>query len=313
MNGDTPHAVIADIPQPRQGQNTNGDGHYNVSRIVEALQAVHGSQATNETRRQASLFLEEAKAHDEAPFHGFSLASDQSQPPVVRHFALSLLEHGIRYRWVDYSDEQARTLRQWVTTLAEKLDDQDPAYLRNKVAQLWVDLAKRSWADHWLDMDEQLVQLWRNPEGGTTRLIFVAEVLEGLSDDVFHHEDAAVSIRGSDLSKACVDIFTPAVVLQEHFPNRSHSVAVRCGDEGWLSRLVDFLIAWSGHPSQADQASVAIKVISALKAALGWSIPKAIVTARCVPGVCRCLSLPNPQVQMVSRETSRTGSPCTLS
>ena len=302
MNGDNLPAAIANNTNSHNPQK--GDSHHNVSRIVEALQAVHGTQSSNETRRQASLFLEETKAHDEAPYHGFTLASDGSQPPVVRHFALSLLEHGIRYRWVDYSEEQARALRQWVTTLAQKLDDDDPSYLRSKVVQLWVELAKRSWADQWLDMDEQLVQLWGSAEGTKTRQVFVVEVLEGLCEDIFNREDAAASLRGNDLSKACVDIFTPAVVLHEEFPNRSQSVKVRYGDEGWLTRLTDFLFLWSESPAQEDQASISIKVLSALKAAIGWSIPKAIVTARCVPAICRCLSLARPQVQMVSRRLS---------
>ena len=295
--------MVGDSHQPldsnQTGPRLNGAARqHNVAQIIEALEAVHGAHSSNETRRQASSFLEEAKTNDEAPYHGFSLASDRSQPPVVRHFALSLLEYAIRHRWVDYTEAQALALRQWVTSLAQLVEPNDPPYLRNKIAQLWIEVAKRSWANEWLDMDEELVRLWTRDETTDTYKILVAEVLEGLSEDVFNREDATATLRGSTLSKACVDIFTPAVVLQEQFPNRNSSRRVRCGDEGWMVRLAEFLFKWTEHP--VEDQTCAIKVIATLKAALGWAIPKAIVASRCVPSICRCLALPNVAMQMVS-------------
>lgn len=294
MNGDLP---TSHAPGPVGGQ-TNGDSQHSVSRIVEALEAVHSAQSSNETRKQASAFLEEARAHDEAPYHGFTLASDRSQPPIVRHFALSLLEHAVRHRWVDYSEDQSLALRRWVTNLALKVDAQDPSYLRTKVAQLWVEVAKRSWAKEWMDMDEELVRLWTSAESTETHKILVAEVLEGLSEDIFNREDATATLRGGKLSKACVDIFTPAAVLREQFPNRSTTVQVRYGEEGWLVRLAEDLFRWTENPGR-DRTSP-IKVIAALKAALGWAIPRAIVAARCVPSIFRCLATSNVPMQMVS-------------
>ncbi|KAI9820881.1 MAG: hypothetical protein M1832_003514 [Thelocarpon impressellum] len=286
-------------------RHANGDGNdarRYVSQVVEALEAVHGSRTSNETRKQASAFLEQARTHAEAPYHGFTIAADKSQPPVARHYALSLLEHAVRHNWPQYSDEQALALRQWIIRLAQDIDAADPFYLRNKIAQLWVEVAKRSWAAQWMDMDELLVRLWASED--LARRALVAVVLEGLSEDVFNREDATATLRGSRLSKACVDIFTPTAVLLDQFPNRSTSVDVRYGEEGWLRRLGEHLRQLStadpAWPKDEQVSYCAVKVLAALKAAVAWSIPRAIAAADCVPNICRSLASSNIPAQLAS-------------
>ena len=206
-------------------EHLNGGSANLLPRIHEALELVHSSQSSNESRQQASIFLDEIKANDEAPYHGFTLASDKTQQPVVRHYALSLLEHAIKHKWAEYSEVQATALREWVLQLSQNITPEDPLYLRNKTAQLWVEIAKRSWGAEWLDMDELLVQLWKLP-GSVVHKEFVLFVLETLSDEVFNGEDTVAALREGALSKACVEIFTPAIVLTEAFPNRQAGTPV---------------------------------------------------------------------------------------
>jgi exportin-5 len=92
---------------PLDGEHVNGGSTNLLPQIHEALNVVHGPYSSNESRRQAGIFLEDLKRNDEAPYHGFTLASDKSQQPVVRHYALSLLEFALRYKWAEYSEEQA--------------------------------------------------------------------------------------------------------------------------------------------------------------------------------------------------------------
>lgn len=281
-------------------EHLNGGNTTLLPRIHEALELVHSPYSSKESRHQASMFLEDIKANDEAPYHGFTLASDKSQQPVVRHYALSLLEHAIKHKWAEYSQEQATALRQWVLQLSQNIAPEDPLYLRNKTAQLWVEIAKRSWGAEWLDMDELLVQLWEIP-GSVVHKEIVLFVLETLSDEVFNGEDTVAALREGALSKACVEIFTPAIVLAEAFPNRQAGTPVRYGEEGWLVRIGELLsLCLSRNALQSkDDQTCAVKILAVLKSVLPWAIPRAIASASCVQHMCTSLAAPSVAVQLV--------------
>lgn len=279
----------------------NGGGDSDIlSKIQEALEVVHSPYSSNDARRDAQTFLENVKDVGEAPFQGYTLASDKAQSPVVRHYALSLLEHAIRYRWSSYSEEQAAALRDWVVQLSQAVSRDDPSYLRNKTAQLWVEVAKRCWAAEWLNMDAMLVQLWELLDTGVHKE-FVMLVLETLSDDVFAHDDPVVAMREGVLSKACVEIFTPAAVLAVSFPNRQAGPDVRHGQEGWLSRLSGFLnyCVNSDAKDDEDAKTCAVKAFSVLLSLMPWAIPKSISAARCVDVMLSGLRSPVPGIQKV--------------
>lgn len=279
---------------------SNGGAGDPLTKIREALDVVHSPYSTNDSRREAQSFLEEVKGHDEAPMRGYNLASDKSQQPVVRHYALSLLEHAIRYKWSSYSEEQALALRNWVLELSQGISRQDPTYIRNKTAQLWVEVAKRCWGAEWLDMDAMLVQLWQLPDSPTHKEL-VMFVLETLSDEVFAGDDSIVAMREGTLSKACVEVFTPTAVLVEAFPNRQPGPDVRHGHEGWLSRLSEFLASClAARPAENDEVKAcAIKGFSVLFSLMPWAIPKAIASAECVKVMCDGLSSTVPEIQKV--------------
>lgn len=281
-----------------EGSQDNGTNGTLLTRIRAALETVHSPYSTNESRKEASMFLEEVKALDEAPYHGFNLASDIAQQPVVRHYALSLLEYAIRHRWADYSESQSLALRDWILQLSQVIVQEDPLYLRNKVAQLWVEIAKRSWGGNWFDMDELLVKLW---EGAVVHKEFVLFVLETLSEDIFNGEDTTALLREGTLSKACVEIFTPAVTLAEAFPTRQVGKGVRYGEEGWLVRLgvlLDQCLDQDVHNNE-HYRSCAVKILAVFRSVMTWAIPRAVAAASCVKHMCKALACSSVPVQMV--------------
>jgi exportin-5 len=289
----------------------NGGDVNVLSRIHEALQVIHSPYSTNEARREAQAFLEEVKSIDEAPFHGYTLAADKSQAPVVRHYALSLLEHAIKHRWAEYSEDQAATLRGWVLQLCQAIMKEDPLYVRNKTAQLWVEVAKRSWAAEWMDMDELLVQLWQVPDSAVHKEL-VLFVLETLSDEVFNGDDAVVAMREGILSKACVEIFTSSAVLADAFPNRQQGPEVRYGQDGWLARIAELLDQCLNGDVQNndDVRGCAVKALSTLYSLMPWAIPKAISASGCVPVMSRGLAASHVGVQKVSHNILKLSYPC---
>jgi len=269
-------------------------------RVRQALEVVHSSYSTNDARREAQNFLEEFKAFKEAPLEGYNLAADKSQPPVVRHYALSILEHAIKHKWMSYGPDEAAYLRRWVLELCQAVSKDDPSYLRNKTAQLWVDVAKRSWVAEWMDMDTLLVQLWQIEDSAAHKEL-VMFVLETLSDEVFNGDDPIVAMREGALSKACVEIFTPSAVLAEAFPKRQPGPEVRYGDEGWLVRISRFLEQCLGADVQNNEPVriCAIKALQVFYSLMPWAIPKAVAAASCVPIMLRGLATPNLAVQKV--------------
>lgn len=307
----------AGAAQPPQTAFTNGggsaqltqpDGHAQVdlSQILEALQAIYAPNSSNDTRRQATAYLEQAKRHPEAPSQGYTLANDRSQPSPLRYYGLSLLEYHIRYNWEDFTEEQGTILRGYVIELARSIDENDQSFHRNKVAQLWTDVAKRTWGAEWLDMDEQLVSLWTN---SLHHQAVVLNVLETLSEEVFNREDPTAGLRGSDLGRACVEIFTSVAVLQEQLPTRDKNLAVRSGDEGWLQRLCNNL-GWCLEQDYQNQEIIrtcAVKTMNALRAAMPWIIPKAIAATQVTEVLCKALAVPVVELQLVSVKLSSQG------
>ncbi|KAK5653569.1 hypothetical protein OQA88_8831 [Cercophora sp. LCS_1] len=273
-----------------------------LARIHDALKVVHDPHTPNDTRQQAQTFLEDVKTLAEAPDHGSSLAADKSHPPIVQHYGLSLLEHAIKHKWAEYSEGQRVYIRGCVLHLSEMVSRNDPPYLRSKIAQLWVEVAKRCWAADWMDMDDLLVQLWQVPDSPVHKE-FVLQILEILSEEIFNGEDIVVGIREGALSKACVEIFTPAAVLTEAFPNRQVGPNVRSGDEGWINRIALFVNECMGNVEQNEEVKTcAIRALAVLNSVVPWAIPKAIDVTGCRQIVCNCMATRSVSVQRAALE-----------
>lgn len=269
------------------------------TQMLQALEIIHEPRSSNAHRQDASRYLEEIRSDDRAPYHGFGLASAKDQPAVVRHYGLSLIEYGVRHRWSEYTPEQSQALRDWVVTLSQGTADSDPPYITNKVADIWVEIAKRSWGLDWLDMDELLVHLW---DGLVVQKALVLSILETLSEEVFGNDDTTAALRGSDLNRACVEIFTPANVLSEDFPAREAAANIRYGADGWLSRMAD-LLDWCIRDREIDETRSAcgVKALSTIKSVISWIIPRSLTTTHVLQRICACLAASNVPLQLVSK------------
>ncbi|KAK3690039.1 armadillo-type protein [Podospora appendiculata] len=274
-----------------------------LARIHDALNIVHSPYSANQARQEAQRYLEEVKSLGEAPSHGFTLALASSQAPIVRHYGLSLLEHAIKHKWAEYTPDERQYLRGWILQLSENVSKEDPSYLRSKIGQLWVEVAKRCWASDWMDMDDLLVRLWQVPDSPVHKE-FVLQILEILSDEIFNGEDAVVAIREGALSKACVEIFTPTAVLVESFPNRQVGPNVRSGDEGWISRVTDLVGECLSQDLERNEdiRACAIRALAVLNSVMPWAIPKAIHASGCRPIICSCLAVSNVSIQKAALE-----------
>ncbi|KAK3043975.1 hypothetical protein LTS18_002516, partial [Coniosporium uncinatum] len=214
-----------------------------------------------------------------------------------------MLEYCIKYAWDGYNAQQAEALRDYVVQLAESVEERDPPYLRNKVGQLWSEVAKRSWATEWMDMDELLVRLWEADTTGTqTKRVLVLYVLETLSDEVFGREDPVAGMRGQELNQALFEIFAPEEALSEQVRSRERADNVRFGAPGWLHRICDYLgrcLQTDGKTSQDEgMYAAAVKSLSTLRAVLSWMPPKTIAKSQCRGAVMSALDRPQWLLEM---------------
>lgn len=279
------------------GNTKNGDTRQDsaMSNITYALQVVYNSRSDNETRQKASEFLESQKRSTNAAQNGYALAGDKSQPAVVRHFGLSLLEHTVRHDWHSFTDTQIIDIRNWTISLSQTITDDEPLYLHNKIAQLLVEIAKKDWAISWFDMDSSLLALWKQ---NLRHKKFVLTVLENLSEDVFTREDPAAALRGQDLHNAVVEIFTPVSAFAGG-QNKSRT-SLRVDQDGWVARITQFLAT----ASQADfndrtNRACLCKALATLRSVFTWITGPAIVTTHCLESIFTCLIISDTDVLMV--------------
>ena len=262
--------------------------------IIRALELIHDRSSTNELRRQALEFVESQKQSKSAVNNGFMLASRSESPPLVRHFGLALLDHVLRHMSFTSADQ----LREIVWQLAESIRPEDPPFIRNKISQLWVEVAKRTWGLDWLCMDEDLVKLWSF--GSLVHKEFVLSVLEALSEDIFYREDTVSSLRGTELNRALVEIFTSSADIEKLYPDRDQQPTLRFGADGWLVRVREFLEACFQNMQDLKGArDAALKCLGVFKSVLTWSIPVSVISSGCVPSIFRTLACEDDEIRLV--------------
>ncbi|EXJ94682.1 hypothetical protein A1O1_03079 [Capronia coronata CBS 617.96] len=271
---------------------------YSTSNILEALQVIHNPATKNDVRREASQYLENLKASPEAPEYGFALSTDRSQSPMVRHFGLSLLSHVIRHEGHNLTEQQNDQLRECVLELGRSILPSDLSFIRNKTAELWIELAKRSWALDWFDLDEHLVRLWSQE---MVHKDFVLTVLENLSEDIFVRDDSIAILRGRDLNSALVEIFTSKSNYAGGIKIGDSVHQVRYGDDGWLTRIRQFLDESGKSPDQNGALKdTTLKALATLRSVFMWVMTPSIVHSMSLAITCNFLTKTDPDLVMAA-------------
>ncbi|KAH0845649.1 putative Karyopherin [Fonsecaea pedrosoi] len=282
---------------------TNGahQHSYDTSNILEALQVIHNPTTKNEVRRQASEYLENLKLSNEALQYGCALASDKSQPPLVQHFGLSVLSHIVRHEVHHLSEQQMNQLRECINELGRSIRDTELVFIRNKIAELWIELAKRYWALDMFGLDEQLVYLW---EQDLVRKDFVLTILENLSEDIFVRDDSVAIMRGRELNSALVEIFTSSSNFAGGIKIGDTTHHMRFGEDGWLSRITKFLEEAIQSPSVEGQLKeVVLKALATIRSAFTWVMTPAIVHSMALAVTCGCLTQADPDLIMAAMDS----------
>ena len=273
----------------------------NISTVIQALEVVHSPSSKNEHRREATAYLEDLKSHEGIAEAGFALANNPSQQPLVRYYGLSLLEHIIKRQSFALNEQGSAELRQLVLQLSFTLDGTHEPFIRNKIAALWVELSKRSWALDWFELDEALQQLWSQSDAGKE---FVLTVLENLSDDVFVREDATAVLRDRDLNNAVVEIFTSSANYAGGLKIGDATYQMRKGEEGWTARITVFLAdCLQRGTSDKELRRLCTSALGTTRSLFSWVMTPAIVSANTMTVVCDALTQGNVEVTLAAVDT----------
>lgn len=265
-----------------------------LSRILKALDAVYEPRTSNEDRKSATVELDTFKDHNDALSGGLALAQDPHRPVNARYFGFSILEHKIKYSWENYTDEEASQIKNWLVDLAHSLDGAEPPFVRKKAAQLLEETAERSWGITWHTLDQDLSNLW---ETDLAHRQIVLSMLETLSEKVFGKEEAAAGLRGAELGKLCVDLFTLSVHSNQSHTNGDHGPSV-----SWFDRLLAFVVQvlQSNDSSQILRESF-LMAMSVLRSIMSWVSLKVLAASNCLSVFSDCLKLEDPEINQVSQ------------
>ncbi|RHZ75814.1 hypothetical protein Glove_209g120 [Diversispora epigaea] len=289
-----------------------------INKIIQALEIIHSPFASKNDRNEAQKYCNMIK--DECSLiYGPYLASRNNNlnSDIVRHFGLLMIEDGIRFHWNDYSKEERERIKQSVISLIQEESDNnliltEKLYIKEKLAKLFADIAKREWPNNWPGMNLLLKNLYDS--GPTT---------QELSLIIFRYLAEEMELRDS---LTC--IVASSSILQMKYPDnvkvtdsrRKDEITIMQGeqpnDEGWLiiwiRSLEQFVIGWEQfknletieftETTKIIYEKLAIATINTINAHMEWIFTETIVNANVITIISNCLLIDCHGIKMASIE-----------
>lgn len=296
-----------------------------VSQIINALEVVYAPSSTNIQRREAQSFLETIKSNEESPFWGYqlSLPENNGKNFIVRHFGLSLLQNSINKKFHTFDQTKSLTIRKWVVDLCSKVDEADPHYIKEKLALLFVSIAKRIWGNYlvksltsdsknnddtvndddslsgWTSLDCDLWNFWNSTM--TSRELSLI-IIRTLFEDIYLLDDPIASKRTALLNQLSVLIVTPDNVLNQLYePNPKLSLC-KFSTDGWFVNWSKFLIEiLSNNDFKSSTCQIFVpKILSTFKTCLHWIQPSLLKDENILSTLINILTIPDVKLKTLA-------------
>lgn len=296
-----------------------------VQQIVSALDIIYNPKSTNVERHEAQNFLESIKQNEQSPFWGYQLASysNNGKNYIVRHFGLSLLQSSINYKYHTFESTKCLAIRNWVIELAMNVEPDDPHYIKEKLAFLWVSIAKRVWgcylikskervnpenpdepppppqyteqdfSEGWSSMDSDLWKLWNN--NITCRELSLI-IVRTLFEDIYLLDDPIASKRSIILNQLAVLCVTPGDILETFYDDNPNVTICKALPQGWFivwsQFLMDLLSNNTDFLNKACQTFIP-KILSTFKTCLHWIQPLVLRNENIMQTLINILTIPD--------------------
>ena len=280
------------------------------SQIVGALEVIYSPKSDNERRLEAQKFLDEVKMREESPLWGYEIALNNPANSILKHYGLGLLAHAVQRRWSEYSTDKKIALRKWVVELNSCVQESDPRYIKEKLAFLWVEIAKHVWGEalrddnpsdeqlqeSWVDMDNNLTELWQLSEASRELTLILFRTL---FEDVFLLEDLTVLKRISVIQPLCVMIISPMDVFTARYRFTEKWTLFKSNGNGWFQHWVSEL-----HTAlNVGNAIYVTRLLETLKTCLNWPLSEIMIRNDVCGLLLECLSSNIPKAQSMALDS----------
>ncbi|CAG8663451.1 14581_t:CDS:10, partial [Gigaspora rosea] len=230
------------------------------------------------------------------------------QSDVVRHFGLQLLENTIRYKWIDgiYNDSEREQIKQAIISLTQKGTHDiliEKQFIKEKVAKLFADVARREWPTRWTDMNNLLQNLYTSSPTTQELTLMIFQYLG----------------KESDLRDSLTCIIASNNILREKYPDgvkkdspssRKDEITIMQGEtdsEGWLmlwvKSLEQLLVEWQCQSaSSVIYEKLIIATLSTIAIYVEWIIARSIAETNVLLVSCKNLLSGCHEIRMIAIE-----------
>eukprot|EP00127_Corallochytrium_limacisporum_P004883 Clim_evm27s191 gene=Clim_evmTU27s191 len=250
--------------------------------LRQAISTLQDGRAGNQQRIEAIKYCEAFKDNssvaDVLPYCLDILDKSQGRSHADRHFALQVLLHIVQHRWNDDCTQQEKSDLKDISLklLANQVYDilNEAVYVKEKMAQLVVEIAKREWPQQWPYLFGDLMKI---AESGDTQVELVLITLRTLAEDIVIYNEGMKERRRKEL----ITSLTNEVEGVFGF--------VRNLLERWVSEYE----ACNGNAARIHNLRVPIMLASAsldlITAFINWVPFSAIYNNRVIPLMCDIL------------------------
>ncbi|CCD23840.1 karyopherin MSN5 NDAI_0C01790 [Naumovozyma dairenensis CBS 421] len=282
------------------------------NQIISVLETIYSPTASNEERLESQKFLDQVKLQDESPFWGFQLAMNNPHNYIVIHYGLGLLGNSLKKDWDKYDQVKRVTLRNWIKDLCFKVTAEYPRYIKEKLALLWVEVAKRTWGEllrggdeqitetvmetSWCNMDHDLSDLWSMSEASRELSLIIFRIL---FEDVFLLEDMVMLKRMTILQPLCVMLVSPIDVFAKKYKFTEKWMLFKWGQTGWFQLWVKEL----NEALNGSNSEYVIRLLETLKTCLNWPLSDVIIDSDILSSLFGCFMSGIPKAQSMALDS----------
>ncbi|XP_037541790.1 exportin-5 [Nematolebias whitei] len=257
--------------------------------LIKAVVMIMDAETIQNLRTEALKFCEEFKETSILCVPcGLQLA-DKTQPAVVRHFGLQILEHVIKFRWNNMQQEEKVQLKDCAMQLLSNGTRpilEEESHVKDALSRITVEMIKREWPQNWPDMLKEMEALSSQGEAQTE---LVMMILLRLAEDVITFQTLPTQRRRDiqqTLTQNMDSIFSFIMaILQIHVEDYCKVKQI------------------PGHELQARaHCRVAVATLNTLAGYIDWVSLLHITSGNCKLLEMLCLLLSEPDLQLEASE-----------
>ncbi|KAJ8309299.1 hypothetical protein KUTeg_014173 [Tegillarca granosa] len=163
--------------------------------LIEAVETILNPFATPDARQTAHKVCDDFKEVSKLCIPCGLVLAGKEYSHIIRHFGLQLLEHSVRFKWLELNQEDKELLKRCSLELIANgtigiVDEQ--VHIKDGIARLTVEIIKREWPQLWTSLLKDLYDLCQM---GETQTEIVLKIFLRLIEDVITFQNVPLQRR----------------------------------------------------------------------------------------------------------------------